>query len=435
MLSEQPVIFCDECGAANTTQATICLICQSPLNFSSPPPAVSKSIKANSQRQVMLQVQAEIPLRQGARVNHYEILEQIGEGGFGIVYRVKDLWPPTRVVVLKQISLARLSAREMIQATDSYNRETTLQPWLRHKGVPRVYEHFTDAENWYLVMEYIKGETLEETLKRVPGGKLSLRETLEIGVQLCAVLEYLHREGVIFRDVKPANIMRTPQGRVSLIDFGIARRFDRNKAKDTTPLGSPGYAAPEQYGTAQSSHRTDIYGLGATLLTLATGKDLAECTISEALSSAEIPSELADLLNEMLAQAPERRPATMQIVQKRLWRIHDHLPGEWLRNTLIAGLYLFWGALFPLCYTLLVWLYTGEIARSIVQHAPSAISGALSVAVPCLTILLPFESLCLMFIGGMMLTRPGKQWRGLGLILGVLLSLFLFVTFHAWPLL
>ncbi len=429
--------FCDECGAANYDTATTCVACQSPLKTALPAPIIHTSVSVNAntrQQQVMLQVSSQVPLLPGAQVNHYKIQEQIGEGGFGIVYRAKDIWPPTREVALKQIPLARLSPREMIQATDSYNRETTLQPWLKHKGVPRVYEHFTDAENWYLVMDYIEGETLEETLKHLPAGKLSLRETLEIGAQLCEVLNYLHRQEVIFRDVKPANIMRTVRGRVYLIDFGIARRYDRRKAKDTTPLGSPGYAAPEQYGTAQSSPRTDIYGLGATLLTLATGKDLADCTLSEALAEADLPPQLTSLLGAMLAQQPEQRPETMRLVQRRLWRIHSRLPGQWLRNTLTFALFLLWGGIFPLCYLLLTFIYSRELVSSIANHTSYIGSGALSVALPCLTVFQPLVALVLLLIGANMLRRPSKMWRGLGLMLGVLLSLFLVLLFQAWRL-
>src|SRR5947209_20191048 len=92
---------------------------------------------------------------------------------------------------------------------------------------------------------------------------------------MCKVLEYLNRQQppVVFRDVKPDNIMRTPMGRLYLIDFGIARRFTEGQSRDTGPLGSPGYAAPEQYGTTQTTPQTDIYGLGATLQTLLTGAE------------------------------------------------------------------------------------------------------------------------------------------------------------------
>ena len=108
------------------------------------------------------------------------------------------------------------------------------------------------------------------------GGYLSLEEVLDIGIQICEVLEYLHRRNppVIFRDVKPANIMRTPGGRIVLIDFGIARYFKLGQASDTSPLGSRGIAPPEQY-LGQTDTRSDLYALGATLYTLLTGEVFA----------------------------------------------------------------------------------------------------------------------------------------------------------------
>ncbi len=124
-------------------------------------------------------------------------------------------------------------------------------------------------------MQYIEGETLEDYLKRANGGRLPLRQVRAIGVQLSNVLSYLHAQTppIIFRDVKPTNIMRTRWGRLYLIDFGIARHFNPDKKRDTSPLGSPGYAAPEQYGRAQSTTKTDIYGLGVTLQSLLTGRE------------------------------------------------------------------------------------------------------------------------------------------------------------------
>ena len=125
-------------------------------------------------------------------------------------------------------------------------------------------------------MQYIEGFTLEQYMEAC-GGNLSLEEVLDIALQLCTILEYLHRQGqpVIFRDLKPANVMRTPEGRIVLIDFGIARYFTGGQASDTSPLGSMGYTPPEQY-LGQSDTRSDLYALGATLYTLLTGEVYAQ---------------------------------------------------------------------------------------------------------------------------------------------------------------
>ena len=251
----------------------------------------------------------------------YRILRKAGEGGFGIVYQAQDT-RQKKMVAVKQINLGALSTRQIIEATDSYNREVMLLPRLHHKNLPRVYDNFTDPTHWYLVMEYIEGETLEDYLQKAKDGHLSTGEVANIGIQLSNVLDYLHRQkpAVIFRDVKPANIMRTHKGHLYLIDFGIARLFNPEKTRDTGPLGSPGYAAPEQYGKAQSTEKTDIFGLGATLQTLLTGKDPSD----PATAGAPLPvlnknaQRLQQLFEQMQAPFPANRPRSMDDVRKKL---------------------------------------------------------------------------------------------------------------------
>ncbi len=293
------------------------------------------------------------PLRPGTMLaQRYYIEEEIGQGGFGIVYKARDSW--NRRVAIKQIDLHALNAKEIIEATDSYNREVKLLSTLKHPHLPRIYDHFTDREHWYLVMDFIEGETLEKYLeaagtrqkkfffrllparKSLPApaaqgtqqaSRLQVREVLDIGIQLCTVLNYLHtrQPPVIFRDVKPANIMRTPHGHIYLIDFGIARQFTPGQARDTGPLGSPGYAAPEQYGKTQTTVQTDIYGLGATLQTLLIGKDPLEMSLAGedvgTLVRHEIPKKLQRLLGRMLERDTRKRPKTMHQVEKKLERI------------------------------------------------------------------------------------------------------------------
>src|SRR5947199_3936032 len=174
-----------------------------------------------------------------------------------------------------------------------------------HPHLPLVYEHFQTPGHCYLVMDFIAGETLEQYQSQAPNRRLLLSEVLEIGIQLCRVLDYLHSQHppIIFRDLKPANIMRTPTGQLYLIDFGIARYFKPGQAKDTVALGSLGYAAPEQYGTAQTTPRADIYSLGAVLHQLLTGNDPSEAPFQFKplrVDSLLSISDLAALIEEML---------------------------------------------------------------------------------------------------------------------------------------
>lgn len=294
-------LFCDTCGAVLPPQANLCPVCGEAQQ--SPP---------------LRQFTQTTELKPGfLLMQRYQIREKVGEGGFGVVYKAWDK-PGGRIVAIKQITLAALSAQEMIEVTDSYNREITLLPRLQHKNLLEIYDHFTDPEHWYIVMQYIYGQTLEEALGKAPDGRLSVAEVVSIGAQLCDVLGYLHVQEppIIFRDVKPANVMieRQSGGRIYLIDFGIARRYQEGQTRDTGPLGSPGYAAPEQYGRGQSTPRTDMYGLGATLQTLLTGKEPLEIQTAGMPANCDIPQELQALIAQMMEHDPDNRPAFMWTV-------------------------------------------------------------------------------------------------------------------------
>ena len=268
------------------------------------------------------------PLDAGSLLaGRYRILARVGEGGFGVVYKACDTKVKGRLVAIKQIDLGALNPRQIIEATDSYNREVSILTRLAHRSMPRIYYHFTDPTHWYLVMQYIEGETLDDYLKRK--GRLPVKEVCAIGIQLSHVLSYLHagQSPVIFRDVKPANIMRTQQGQLYLIDFGIARYFSPGKKRDTGPLGSPGYAAPEQYGRAQSTEQTDIYGLGATLQTLLTGREpFDDEPIAPSAPPDRQTQQLQQLLDTMQAHNTADRPRTAQDVKERLRFIKSRYP-------------------------------------------------------------------------------------------------------------
>jgi serine/threonine protein kinase len=169
-------------------------------------------------------------------------------------------------------------------------------------------------------MEFIEGETLEDRLETIHqrGDHLPLAQALNIARQLCIVLEYLHSQQppVIFRDLKPANIMLNKQQQIYLIDFGIARLFKPGQSKDTTALGSPGYAPPEQYRQA-TSPRSDIYSLGATLHQMLTGIDPSQHPFYFQPFSINQPA-LERLVQRMVALDEKQRPASMQVVKQSL---------------------------------------------------------------------------------------------------------------------
>jgi serine/threonine protein kinase len=250
----------------------------------------------------------------------YHILKRIGEGGFGAVYRATDTFDNDRTVAIKVIHLSGLTAQQTIEATDSFNREVDLLTTLNHPQLPRIHDHFTDTDNWYMVMDFIEGETLDSVLEqrqKAGQGLLPQDKVLDIARQLCEVLEYLHSHEptIIFRDLKPGNIMLTSRGQLYLIDFGIARHFKPGKSKDTIALGSPGYAAPEQYGKAQTSHLADIYSLGAVLHFLLSGNDPADDPFNFAPLPLEL-GKLGTLIMQMLSISPSQRPQSIATVRR-----------------------------------------------------------------------------------------------------------------------
>src|SRR6266487_4878001 len=292
-------LYCNNCGAANQDQAEHCFVCEAPLHT---------------------------PLKEPLLKERYRMLVPVGQGGFGAVYKVEDTHDGNRLLAMKQINLSALTAQEVIEATAAFNREVALLSGLTFPNLPRIYDHFTDREHWYLVTDFIEGETLEQYLKRTRNGRLSLKEVLDIGIQLCRVLDYLHtREpSFIFRDLKPANVMRTLAGHLYLIDFGIARHFKPGQPRDTIPLGSPGYAAPEQYGRAQTTPRADIYSLGALLHQLLTGKDPAHAPfrfVPLHQPNGATPDRLQSLLLQMVEIDANQRPASIAAVQQELEQI------------------------------------------------------------------------------------------------------------------
>ena len=266
----------------------------------------------------------------------YLIEDQLGQGGFGLIYRARDTQKRHKLVAIKQITLHGLSPQEMIEATDSFNREVTMLSQLRHASLPRIHDQFTDPDHWYVVMDYIQGETLEDMLKHARGGCFPAKRVISFGIALCDVLSYLHSQHppIIFRDVKPANIMITRDRHLYLIDFGIARQYRYGQKKDTGALGSPGYAAPEQYGRAQTTAQTDIYGLGATLQTLLTGKDPLDIAIEGMPPAHPVPRRLQSLIAQMLERDPMARPLGMDEVKSRLLVFKNNTLGQKTRQIL-----------------------------------------------------------------------------------------------------
>src|SRR6266700_2224276 len=295
-------LYCDNCGAANPPTARFCQFCATLLPF--------KHSTGSLPEQTLL-------------AGRYQLLSRIGQGGMGAVYKAADTRFNNRPVAIKEMSSTGLPPSRLQQAEAAFEHEAHLLADLLHPNLPRIYEHFTENDRSYLVMDFIEGQTLEEYLEQIGGGPLPVDQVITWAEQLCDVLNYLHshQPPIIFRDLKPANVMISDSGHVYLIDFGIARFFKPGKQHDTVALGSPGYAAPEQYGKAQSTPRSDIYSLGALLHHLLTGLDPSEQPFFFRPASQVNPAVdpgLEKLLQQMLEMDPERRPTSAQDVLKVL---------------------------------------------------------------------------------------------------------------------
>jgi serine/threonine protein kinase len=258
----------------------------------------------------------------------YLILEQVGRGGMGAVYKAEDTRFSRRYVAIKEMSQSHLTTVELDMAIARFQQEADMLASLVHPNLPRITDRFSDQERSYLVMDFIEGKTLLQVIKEAPNHQLPVAEMLHYARQLCDVLIYLHEHHppIIFRDLKPTNVIITSKGQVFLIDFGIARFFKEDRSQDTFFLGSPGYAPPEQHGTSQTNPRSDLYGLGATLHYCLTGRDPFYAMDRFSFppvrqSNPQVPAELDQLIQRLVAQDERQRPASAREVQQVLTRI------------------------------------------------------------------------------------------------------------------
>ncbi len=206
--------------------------------------------------------------------NRYLIQDVIGIGGMGSVYRARDLHFPNVVKLVAVKEMVNTAPDPLVRQTivQNFEREANLLATLNHPAIPRIYDYFSEDERSYLVLEYIHGKDLEAVISET-SGFLAEEQVLTWAIELCDVLAFLHNhkpDPIIFRDMKPSNVMIDYNGDVKLVDFGIAKTFQAGQKG--TMIGTEGYSPPEQY-RGEATPLADLYALGATLHHALTRRD------------------------------------------------------------------------------------------------------------------------------------------------------------------
>ncbi|MBO4400206.1 MAG: serine/threonine protein kinase [Lachnospiraceae bacterium] len=207
--------------------------------------------------------------------NKYEILKLVGKGGMSRVYLAMDMNIHKPWAVKEIDKTVKDKNNEVV--IQSAIAEANLIKELDHNAIVRIVDIIDEPDKIFIIEDFIDGETLNSIVLRE--GAQPQEKVIEWAIQICSALEYLHtrKPPIIYRDMKPANVMLKPEGNVKIIDFGIAREYKEQNTEDTKCLGTKGYAAPEQFGgKGQTDARTDVYCLGVTLYYLVTGKNPSE---------------------------------------------------------------------------------------------------------------------------------------------------------------
>ena len=264
----------------------------------------------------------------------YEILAILGKGGMGCVYKVRDHQQRGKVLAVKELRSNKLSEEKSQEALVQFQTEAQILARLTHPNLPKVYDYFSVPGAHYIVMEYVNGSTLEQVLSARYGKPVDERLALSWALQICRAMHFLSVQKprpIIFRDLKPSNIMISRDNGIKLIDFGIARFFKEDKQEDTYVYGTPGYAAPEQYGTGQTDVRSDIFSLGATLHHCVTGRSPAENPLDfpEPRSLNPVLSrETAAIINIALTQDMKKRFQSALEMKLAIQKILLKQPGQ-----------------------------------------------------------------------------------------------------------
>lgn len=284
-----------------------------------PEPARSSDVAAAAANEV---------LAPGTQLDNYVIERKLGAGGMGVVYKAHD-GLLDRTVALKILPPHFCENEGFVRR---FANEARVQARLDSPYVVKLHALIEKSVGWVLAMEYLEGETLEQRLRRQ--GTLSVKEAVDVFAQASVGVEHIHHMGIVHQDLKPANIFITVDGRLKLVDFGVARLIDEQDPTKSGTMGTFLYMSPEQIKGRQIDYRSDIYTLGITLFEAVTGRLPFEGKTHYALMHAhvqenpppprkfrtEIPRELEKLILKAIAKDPDRRFQTIAEFRKALLR-------------------------------------------------------------------------------------------------------------------
>lgn len=265
----------------------------------------------------------------------------------GVVYLVEDEKLVGGLWALKELRISEQPSYEQDLAEVLFRREAQILSNLWHPGIPRFIDFLeTPEDDLAILMEWVDGTALDEVLESL-NRPLGMSEVVPIGLMAAQVLGCLesHDPPVVFRDLKPSNLMINQSGRIYFIDFGIARHFHKTRSKDTQELGTPGFCAPEQYGHGQSSPCSDIYALGTTLFHLLTRQDPQKYNFKFPALTTFLPAaqpgvtQLSEVLERCLQIQPKDRYLSSRQLLEALEAVWAAIPAQTPGST--QGLHLY----------------------------------------------------------------------------------------------
>jgi serine/threonine-protein kinase len=275
----------------------------------------------------------------GDRLGKWVIYKELGRGGMGRVYLAQE------EIGGRQAALKILAAElaQDVGFLHRFQREIETLSLLDHPNIVRFYESGMENALYFYAMEYVEGQSLEEILHdqvRLPKGRLPWKDVLDIALQVCPALKHVHDHGVIHRDLKPPNLLRTPTGQIKLMDFGIAKVFASSHLTATGGVvGTAEYLSPEQAAGKPVTKRSDLYSLGVVLYTMLTGRTPFEGNSfldllhkhryaqfdRPAKLVPEIPYEIDEIVCQLLEKDPANRPADCLVLGRQLEAVRRKL--------------------------------------------------------------------------------------------------------------